>query len=316
MPLEFEKPIIELENKIEELKIFSAKSEIDLSIEIKKLEKKVETLTKDIYSNMNAWQKVTIARLFERPTSLDYIQRIFTDFFELHGDRFFGDDGAIIGGIAKLNGMPVTVIGTQKGRDTAENIKRNFGSPHPEGYRKALRLMKQAEKFNRPIICLINTQGAYPGIGAEERGQSEAIARNLYEMSGIKVPIISIVIGEGGSGGALALSVADKIYMLEYSVYSVISPEGFASIIWKDSSRAAEASELLKITSGDMLNNEIIDGVISEPLGGAHKDVDWMANEIKKIIVTEINELSSLELSKLLDNRYEKFRKMGQFIDK
>jgi acetyl-CoA carboxylase carboxyl transferase subunit alpha len=315
MPLDFEKPIIELENKIEELKKFSSESDIDLTGEINKLENKAIELKKETYSNLTPWQKVTIARLFERPTAEDYIQRIFTDFFELHGDRHFGDDGAIVGGIAKLNGMPVTVVAEQKGRDTKENIKRNFGMPHPEGYRKALRLMEQAEKFNRPIICFVDTPGAYPGIGAEERGQSEAIAKNLFEMSKFKTPIISIIIGEGGSGGALALAVGDKVYMLEHSIYSILSPEGFASIIWKDSEKAPEAAEIMKITAQDLLKYGVIEGVIEEPLGGAHKDVDLMAGRIKEIIEKELSELLKLDKETLTANRYNKFRNIGQFLE-
>lgn len=315
MPLEFEKPIIELENKIEELKKFSNESSIDLSGEISKLQNKVKKLREEVYNNLTPWQKVTLARMFERPTSLDYIEKIFSNFLELHGDRYYADDGAIIGGIAKFDDMPVTVIAQQKGRETKENIKRNFGMPHPEGYRKALRLMKQAEKFNRPVICFIDTPGAYPGIGAEERGQSEAIAKNLFEMSTLNTPIISIIIGEAGSGGALALAVADKVLMLEHAIYSILSPEGFASIVWKDSTKGPQAADIMKITAQDMLNYRIIDGIVNEPLGGAHKDPAWMANEIKKVIQKELKELIHIEVKKLINTRYDRFRKYGEFLE-
>lgn len=261
---------------------------------------------------LTPWDRLLIARMQERPTSLDYINRIFTSFVELHGDRFFSDDKSIVGGIALLNNDPVTVIGIQRGRDLKENIERNFGSPNPEGYRKALRLMKQAEKFKRPIICFVDTKGAFCGVGAEERGQGEAIARNLMEMSGIEVPIISIIIGEGGSGGALALALGDRVWMLENSVYSILSPEGFASILWKDSSRAKEAAEIMKITSKDLFQLGIVDKVIDEPDGGAQKDIDFVAKKIKDNLVIELSKLKSKSTEELLEYRYRRFRKYGE----
>ncbi|WP_103896352.1 acetyl-CoA carboxylase carboxyltransferase subunit alpha [Caloramator fervidus] len=312
---EIEKAVCELENKIKELREFSRLQNIDLSNEIEILEKKLKELQKEAFENIRAWDKVQLARKIERPTSLDYIERIFDNFIELHGDRLYGDDPAIIGGIALLKGKPVTVIGQQKGKNTQENIKRNFGMPHPEGYRKALRLMKQAEKFKRPIICFVDTPGAFCGIGSEERGQGEAIAKNLFEMSTLKVPIISIVIAEGGSGGALALAVSDRVWMLEHSIYSILSPEGFASILWKDASKAKEAAELMKLTAQDLLNFGVIDKIIEEPLGGAHKDVDRVSKSIKQNLIDEIDNLSKLDIDILLQNRYNKFRKMGKFIE-
>ncbi|MCT4542710.1 MAG: acetyl-CoA carboxylase carboxyltransferase subunit alpha [Vallitalea sp.] len=258
---------------------------------------------------MNPWEKVTIARMAERPTSEDYMKLIFDDFMEFHGDRLFSDDKAIIGGIGLLDGMPVTVIGQQKGKTTKENIDRNFGMPHPEGYRKALRLMKQAEKFNRPIICFVDTPGAYCGLGAEERGQGEAIARNLYEMSMLKVPIISVVIGEGGSGGALALAVSDRVWMLENSIYSILSPEGFASILWKDSKRAKEAAEVMKITAEDLLELGIIEKIIEEPNGGAHNSLDEISCKLKQNFIVELKRLKKSNKEVLINNRYERYRK-------
>ncbi|PJI10354.1 MULTISPECIES: acetyl-CoA carboxylase carboxyltransferase subunit alpha [Clostridium] len=269
----------------------------------------------DNSKELTPWEKLTMARMIERPTSLDYINLIFDSFMEFHGDRAFGDDAAIVGGIAEFNGIPVTVIGQQKGRDTSENIKRNFGMPSPEGYRKALRLMKQAEKFNRPLICFVDTSGAYCGVEAEERGQGEAIAKNLINMSNLKVPIISIVIGEGGSGGALAMAVADKVWMLENSVYSLLSPEGFASILWKDAGRAKEAAEVMKITADDLKNYEIIDKVIKEPEGGAQNDIKLVADSIKENLEVAISELASKSKDDLIEDRYNKFRKIGKFIE-
>ncbi|GAA0084675.1 acetyl-CoA carboxylase carboxyltransferase subunit alpha [Clostridium sp. CTA-7] len=257
---------------------------------------------------IKAWDRLVIARMVERPTTLDYIDKIFTNFFELHGDRCFKDDKSIVGGIGLLDGNPVTVIGIQKGKDLKENMERNFGSPHPEGYRKALRLMKQAEKFNRPIICFINTSGAYCGIGAEERGQGEAIAKNLIEIAQIRVPIISIVIGEGGSGGALALACGDRVWMLENSVYSILSPEGFASILLKDPSKSKEVAETMGITSYDLLEGGVIEKIIKEPKGGAHKNVDLVANSIKEELINEIKVLESKDRNKLLEERYLRFR--------
>lgn len=262
---------------------------------------------------LSAWDKLTIARKIERPTALDYIENIFDDFIELHGDRLFGDDSAIVGGIAKFNGISVTVIGEQKGRDTKENIERNFGMPNPEGYRKALRLMKQAEKFKRPVICFVDTSGAYCGVGAEERGQGEAIAKNLIEMSLLKTPIISTVIGEGGSGGALALAVADQVWMLENSVYSVLSPEGFASILWKDAKRSKEAAEVMKITAKDLKEHDIIEKIIEEPQGGAHTDAGFVFNNLKNALLEELPKLMEKDIELLLQERYNRFRKIGDF---
>ncbi len=258
---------------------------------------------------MNPWEKVQLARMAERPTSEDYIHLIFDDFIELHGDRLYSDDKAIIGGIGKLNGMPVTVIGQQKGRTTKENLDRNFGMPHPEGYRKSLRLMKQAEKFGRPIVCFVDTPGAYCGIGAEERGQGEAIARNLYEMSMLKVPIISIVIGEGGSGGALAVAVSDQVWMLENAIYSILSPEGFASILWKDSKRAQEAAEVMKITADDLLGLGIIEKIIEEPKGGAHNSLDEVSEMLKDHLMTALDEFRAFGKDELINKRYDRYRR-------
>lgn len=311
--LEFERPVIELRKKIAELKEFTKNADVDLSSEIKKLEGRLEKLEQDIYENIKPWDRVQIARLPNRPTTLDYISYLFEDFFECHGDRTFGDDEAIVGGIAKFKGLPVTVIGHQRGKDTKENIRRNFGMPHPEGYRKALRLMKQADKFNRPIICFIDTKGAYPGKAAEERGQSEAIARNLFEMAGLKVPVICIVIGEGGSGGALALGVGNRIYMLENSTYSVISPEGAAAILWKDSSLAKNAAETMKITAPDLKELGVIDDIIPEVKGGAQKDVQKQAEEIEKILFSSIQQLLKLSENELITDRYNRFRSIGEY---
>lgn len=260
---------------------------------------------------ITAWEKVELARMLGRPTALDYIERISDDFIELHGDRYFADDAAIVGGIGFIDNTPVTIVAQQKGRNTKENITRNFAMPHPEGYRKSLRLMKQAEKFKRPVICFVDTPGAFCGIGAEERGQGEAIANNLLEMMMLKIPIISIFIGEGGSGGALALGVADKIYMLENSIYSILSPEGFASILWKDSTKAKEASEVMKLTAQDLKGFSVIDEIIQEPEGGAHTDVDKMAQDIKNVIVKDLEDLKNKSIDEILDNRYNKFRMMG-----
>lgn len=309
--LEFDKPIIELENKVKEFEKFATEHNVDLSKEIDILKIKLDTMRKQVYGNLTPWQKVKLARLPERPTSIDYIKKIIPDFIEFHGDRLYGDDKAIIGGIGTIEGIPVTVIGHQKGKDLKENIERNFGMPHPEGYRKALRLMKQAEKFNRPIITFVDTPGAYCGIGAEERGQGEAIATNLIEMSRLRTPIIVIVIGEGGSGGALALGVGDRVCMLEHSVYSVISPEGLASILWKDASLAQKAANIMKLTSRDLLELGVIDKIIDEPLGGAHKDITFVAEKIKEYILSEIPKLMKLDKKDLLNLRYDKIRKIG-----
>jgi acetyl-CoA carboxylase, carboxyl transferase, alpha subunit len=281
---------------------------------MEKLEKVQQMLTNKL-DNKTAWERLSLARMIERPTALDYIDRIFDSFLEFHGDRCFGDDPSVVSGIGLLAGNAVTIIAHQKGRNTKENIKRNFGQPNPEGYRKGLRLMKQAEKFNRPIVCLIDTPGAFPGMGAEERGQGEAIARNLIEMSNLKTPIISVVIGEGGSGGALAFAVADEVWMLENSVYSILSPEGFATILWKDSSRAKEAAEMMKITAKDLKDYGIIDKVVKEPSGGAHKDVDKLAATIKKELIDAFGILKKQSIDELLQKRYDKFRVMGKYIE-
>jgi acetyl-CoA carboxylase carboxyl transferase subunit alpha len=310
--LEFEKPIVELRNKIQELKEYTKNSSMDFSGEIRILEAKLENLENEVYSNMSVWDRVQTARHPERPTTLDYIEHLFTNFFECHGDRLYGDDAAIVGGIAKYNGMPVTVIGHQRGKDTKENIRRNFGMPHPEGYRKALRLMKQAEKFNRPIICFIDTKGAYPGKAAEERGQSEAIARNLFEMAGLTVPVICIVIGEGGSGGALGLGVGNYIFMLENSTYSVISPEGAAAILWKDAAKAKEAAEAMGITAADLKRLGVIDEIIPEVRGGAHRNVKQQAENINKVLESALEQLNKMTKEQLIEQRYNKYMKMGQ----
>lgn len=313
--LPFEEPVIQLRAKISELKDFTSNAEVDLSTEIQQLEDRLQKLETDIYENMQPWDRVQVARHPERPTTLDYIRDLFTDFIELHGDRLYGDDEAIVGGIASFNGQPITIIGHQRGRDTKENIRRNFGMPHPEGYRKALRLMKQAEKFKRPIICFIDTKGAYPGKAAEERGQSEAIARNLFEMAGLKVPVISVVIGEGGSGGALALGVANHIHMLENATYSVISPEGAASILWKDAALAQQAAEAMKITAPDLKEMGIVDEIIPESTGGAHRDPKRQAVLMGEVLKRSLDELLKLNEDQLVDTRYEKFKSIGEFIE-
>ncbi|GGI10217.1 acetyl-CoA carboxylase carboxyl transferase subunit alpha [Gottfriedia solisilvae] len=310
--LEFEKPIHELKTKIDELKVYTNQHDVDFSEEIRRLEERLKTLENEIYGNMGVWDRVQVARHPERPTTMDYINRLFTDFFECHGDRLFGDDAAIIGGIASYRGLPVTVIGHQRGKDTKENIRRNFGMPHPEGYRKALRLMKQAEKFNRPIITFIDTKGAYPGKAAEERGQSEAIARNLFEMAGLKVPTICIVIGEGGSGGALGLGVGNKLLMLENSTYSVISPEGAAALLWKDASQARRAAETMKITAPDLLELGVVDQMIPEVKGGAQNDVEQQAKNIDKYLYEALKSILSMDKEELVQQRYDKHAKLGQ----
>ncbi|HJV44962.1 MAG TPA: acetyl-CoA carboxylase carboxyl transferase subunit alpha [Bacillota bacterium] len=311
--LQFEKPLIELRTKIAELRKFTEEKEIDLTEEIEHLEEKATTLQKQIYGNLTPWQRVQIARHPERPTTLDFIKHIFTDFIEFHGDRVYGDDPAIVGGIAKFEGQPVTVIGHQKGKDTKDNIARNFGMPHPEGYRKALRLMKQADKFKRPIICFINTPGAYPGIAAEERGQSEAIARNLREMAGLSVPVICAVTGEGGSGGALALGIGNRLLMMENSFYSVISPEGAAALLWKDSGLAQRAAEHMKITARDLQELGVIDSIVPEPMGGAHKDLAKQCEFMKEALATNLKELLELTCEELKKQRYEKFAQIGNY---
>ena len=309
--LDFEKPIIELEKKIQELKGFISDKKIDLSSEVERLEEKLGRLKKDTYGNLTAWQRIQIARHPLRPYTQDYINIIMSDFIELHGDRSFSDDQAIIGGFAKLEHQKIVVIGHQKGRDTKENLRRNFGCAHPEGYRKALRLMHLAEKFNLPIVIFIDTPGAYPGVGAEERGQAQAIALNLREMTSIGVPIIAIIIGEGGSGGALGIGIADKVCVLENAYYSVISPEGCAAILWKNGSKAPEAAAVLKLTAPDLLKMGIIDEVIPEPLGGAHTDSERMGQTLKETIKKNLQELNALKEEELLKLRYKKFRGMG-----
>jgi acetyl-CoA carboxylase carboxyl transferase subunit alpha len=309
--MDFEKPIIELEKKIQELKNFISAKKIDLSSEVKRLEDKLEHLKKDTYGSLTAWQKVQIARHPQRPYTLDYIKMIMSDFIELHGDRSFSDDKALVGGFAKLDNQKIMVMGHQKGRDTKESLKRNFGCAHPEGYRKALRLMQIAEKFSLPVVIFIDTPGAYPGVGAEERGQAQAIAFNLREMISIATPLIAIIIGEGGSGGALGVGIADRVGVLANSYYSVISPEGCAAILWKEGAKAPEAAEVLKLTAQDLLRMGIIDEIVPEPLGGAHRDPEKMAMILKESIHKNLKELQALSIKELLDSRYKKFRKIG-----
>ncbi|MBP0724048.1 acetyl-CoA carboxylase carboxyl transferase subunit alpha [Bacillus sp. RG28] len=310
--LEFEKPILELKSKIDELKEYTHQHDVDFSEEINRLEERLKALETEVYGNMGVWDRVQVARHPERPTTLDYISRLFTDFFECHGDRLYGDDAAIVSGIGMFHGLPVTIVGHQRGKDTKENIRRNFGMPHPEGYRKALRLMKQAEKFNRPIITFIDTKGAYPGKAAEERGQSEAIARNLFEMAGLRVPIICIVIGEGGSGGALGIGIGNKLLMLENSTYSVISPEGAAALLWKDASLARKAAETMKITAPDLYELGVVDQIIPEVKGGAQNDVGQQAENIDRYLYESLKEILHLSQEELVEQRYEKFSKIGQ----
>ena len=313
--LDFEKPLFEIRNKIDSLKESQEKNEVDLQDEIDMLEASLKRETTKVYTNLKPWDRVQIARLPERPTTLDYIPYIFDSFIELHGDRSFRDDPAMIGGIGYLDGKSVTVIGQQRGKDTKDNIYRNFGMAHPEGYRKALRLMKQAEKFNRPIFTFIDTKGAYPGKAAEERGQSESIAKNLMEMASLTVPVIAVVIGEGGSGGALGIGISNRVLMLENSTYSVISPEGAAALLWKDSNLAQIAAETMKITALDLLDLGIIDEVINEPLGGAQKDEKVQALSIKKMFLKHLNELNQLTPEELANDRFEKFRKIGSVVE-
>ena len=310
--LDFEKPILELELKIAELKSLASDGSINLSAEIKTLEARLEKVKKEIFDSLTPWQKIQIARHPKRPYTTDYINMIMVDFVELHGDRMFQDDKAMIGGFAKIDGEKVMVIGHQKGRDTKENLMRNFGSAHPEGYRKAMRLMRLAEKFKAPIVTFIDTPGAYPGIGAEERGQANSIAHNLMEMISLKVPVIVTVIGEGGSGGALGIGIGDRVYVMENAYYSVISPEGCAAILWKDRLKAPEAAEVLKLTAKDLIGLGIIDGEIEEPLGGAHRDHEKSAQAVKKCIKKALKELKAIPVDKLLEKRYEKFRSMGE----
>lgn len=312
--LDFEKPLIELEAKIEELVKFGDEKGIDLSDEIKTLQAKAENLKKEIYGNLTPWQRITIARHPERPGAVDYIKMLFEGFVELHGDRFYGDDPAVIGGIAKFHGQPVTVIGNVRGKDTKENIACNFGYAHPEGYRKALRLMEQAEKFGRPIFTFIDTPGAYCGIGAEERGEAWAIAENLTRMATLKVPVICTITGEGGSGGALAIAVGDHIMMLENAVYSVCTPETFATILWKDMSRAQDAAAVMKGTARDLAELGVIDEIIAEPMGGAHKNHQETAKILDKSLLKALNTLKKIPVDQLTKKRQEKFRSIGQYI--
>ena len=311
--LDFEQPIAELENKIEELRFVQDDSVLDISEEISRLQKKSQELTKTLYSKLTPSQIAIVARHPQRPYTLDYINSLFTDFQELHGDRAFADDPAIVGGLARFNDQPVMVIGHQKGRDTKEKIYRNFGMPRPEGYRKALRLMRTAEKFGLPIITFVDTPGAYPGIGAEERGESEAIGRNRYEMTRLKVPVIVTVIGEGGSGGALAIAVGDYVNMLQYSTYSVISPEGCASILWKTAERAADAAEALGITAPRLKTLGLIDRVINEPLGGAHRDHAAMMTSLKRVLQEQLKEANGREVNELLKTRFDRLMSYGRF---
>ena len=313
--LDFEQPIAELENKIEELRYVQNESAVDISEEIDQLDKKSLQLTKDIYSDLSPWQITKIARHPERPYTLDYVRDCFTEFVELHGDRHFADDQSIVGGLARFNGNACMVIGHQKGRDTKERTARNFGMVRPEGYRKALRLMKTAEKFKLPVFTFVDTPGAFPGIDAEERGQSEAIGRNIYEMAQLEVPIISTIIGEGGSGGALAIAVADQVLMLQYSIYSVISPEGCASILWKTSDKAQDAAEALGITAHRLKALGLVDKIVSEPVGGAHRDMRQMSAFLKRALGDAWRQVSDLKVKELLDRRYERLMSYGRFND-
>lgn len=313
--LEFEKPIVHLREKINELKSISVNGDIDLSEEIQTLEERLGKLEEDVYVNLKPWDRVQVARHQQRPTSLDYTNRILENFIEFHGDRFYRDDAAVIAGVGFFHGQPVTIVGHQRGKRTKENIRRNFGMPHPEGYRKAMRHMKLAEKFNRPIITFIDTKGAEPGKEAEERGQSEAIAHNLKEMAGLKVPIVSIVIGEGGSGGALALGVGNHVHMLENSTYSVISPEGAAALLWKDATQAQRAAESMRITSYDLKDLGVIDKIIDEPRGGAHRDVEVQAQNINNVIKASLDELSKLSPEELVEQRWDKFSHIGDISE-
>ncbi len=311
--LEFEKPIAELNNKIEELREVQADSSVDISLEINQLQEKADILTKEIYSKLSSWQIVQVARHLQRPRTLDYIHNIFSNFVELHGDRHFADDKSIICGMAKFGTQSVVIIGHQKGRDTKENLERNFGMPRPEGYRKALRIMQLAEKFQLPIITFVDTNGAYPGIGAEERNQSEAIGRNLYEMAKLKTPIIVTVIGEGGSGGALAIAVGDQINMLEYAIYSVISPEGGASILWKDASKASTAAEILGITSTKLKSLNLIDAIITEPRGGAHSNHSEMMTKMKRTLRDNLKKIQEFSIEDLVERRLERIMSYGKY---
>jgi acetyl-CoA carboxylase carboxyl transferase subunit alpha len=313
--LDFEKPIVELERRIEDLRGFASSENLEVAEDLKRLERKAERLRREIYSKLTRWQRVKLARHPRRPYTLDYLRLLAPDFMELHGDRRFGDDPAIVSGLAVIEGMPMVIIGHQKGRDTKENIYRNFGMAHPEGYRKALRVMRLGAKLGCPIVTLVDTPGAYPGVGAEERGQSEALARNILEMSHLPVPIVCIVIGEGGSGGALAIAVGDVVLMLENSIYSVITPEGCAAILWKDATRAEQAAEALRLTANDLLELKVIDELIPEPLGGAHRQPEDMARRLQETILRHVRGLVGLPIQELLDRRLEKFLRMGVYLE-
>ena len=313
--LEFEKPIFELETKIKELQVFSSSKKIALEPELKKLTQKLDKMKLDIYNNLTPWQRIQIARHPERPFTLDYIRMFTSDFVELHGDRQFADDMAIVAGFAQINGAKVMLMGHQKGRDTKENVMRNFGCAHPEGYRKAMRLMQLAEKFALPIVVLIDTPGAYPGVGAEERGQAQAIAENLRDMVGLKTPIVATIIGEGGSGGALGIGIADRVCILQHAYYSVISPEGCASILWRNAIKAPLAAEALKITAENLREFGVVDQIVREPLGGAHHDPVKTAADLKDVVLKHIKELSLLSREELVKERYSKFRKIGAFLE-
>jgi acetyl-CoA carboxylase carboxyl transferase subunit alpha len=311
--LDFERPLLELENRISELR--ASENPQAARDDIGKLEERLRRLQQKVYGSLTPWQRAQLARHPKRPHALDFVRLLFEDFVELHGDRVFGDDKAIVGGLARFEGEPVVVIGHQKGRDTRENIARNFGMPHPEGYRKALRLMELAAKFGKPIVTLIDTPGAYPGLGAEERGQAEAIARNLREMAGFGTPIVCVVTGEGGSGGALAIGVGNRVFMLEHSIYSVISPEGCAAILWGEASKAQEAAELMRVTAPDLLRLGVIDGIVPEPVGGAHRNWEEAAENLRGVLRGALHELRSRSSETLVADRYEKFRKIGVFAD-
>lgn len=311
--MEFEKPIVELENKIAEMKAYAADENVELKEEIKRLEARLQKLMEETYSKLTRWQRVQLARHPNRPYTLDYIDRIFDDFIELHGDRLYADDPALIAGLVRLDGKPIMFMGQQKGRTTKDKLYRNFGMMNPEGYRKAIRLMKLAAKFGKPVVVFVDTPGAYPGLGAEERGQGEAIARNLFEMSHLPIPIIIVIIGEGASGGALGVGLGDRIIMMENGWYSVISPEGCAAILWRDSAKADAAAEALKLTAPDLLEMGVIDEIVKEPLGGAHRNVDEAAKILKQRILHHLNELSQIGVNDLIEQRIEKYGRMGFF---
>jgi acetyl-CoA carboxylase carboxyl transferase subunit alpha len=313
--LDFEKPILDIERKIEDLKGLAAEENPEAAEELQRLERKADKLRREVYAKLTRWQRVKLARHPRRPYTLDYLKLIAPNFLELHGDRRFGDDPAIVGGLAVIDDLPLVIIGHQKGRDTKENIYRNFGMAHPEGYRKALRLMRLAANYGCPIVTLVDTPGAYPGLGAEERGQSEALARNILEMAHLAVPIVTLVIGEGGSGGALAIAVGDVVMMMENAIYSVITPEGCAAILWKDSSKAEQAAEALKLTATDLLELKVIDEVIPEPLGGAHRDPEEAAKLVKDVVLRHVRALIGLPAQELLDRRLEKYLKMGVYLE-